>query len=482
MINETTPVQELLPATRNNLIQTYDDIDEKFNLLSSSLYFPAAAPDKDDVWVTPVTKITNVLQKSGISDDHMRIALLNLLIMNSAHLGYPCALEIIDDLYAGADKIFHICSELTPKNFMINFSRKMTLDALYEAREDIKGKVIVAIDSIEFEKIKEKLNSFLKNQYFVDELHIDGFSVKKELKGPTGCLVITKNQKNVILADPSFFKFYLQSSSKPAQYVSELPEQERAMLRLNSKLLTKSFERLQYHQVKIPYNDQIINYLQQDRITQSKIETLLRILRIITIINNSPPMDKIEILTTFSKSDAAEISLALGQPDILPKELVATKTDYYIFHKLMSGLLQKEDVYISDLRKRIFNVVKKINLDKLNVTTFNGPDISKYEKLNVIKADNSPCWATMEQILNTLCNDGGPEVSESTLWKNIHEVIKFNFIGEGKISGTSRKGYFIKFMDIDDTIELPHPSNIYDGMNNKKIKIINPFSGEVDEI
>jgi hypothetical protein len=37
-------------------------------------------------------------------------------------------------------------------------------------------------------------------------------------------------------------------------------------------------------------------------------------------------------------------------------------------------------------------------------------------------------------------------------------------------------------MEIGDTIELPHPSDIDDYIINEKIKIINPFSGEDEEI
>ncbi|MGA3282612.1 MAG: hypothetical protein ABSD50_16720, partial [Smithella sp.] len=115
-------------------------------------------------------------------------------------------------------------------------------------------------------------------------------------------------------------------------------------------------------------------------------------------------------------------------------------------------------------------------------STWSSSKASKYEKLEVIKAENSPCWATIDHLLIEINKEGGQEISNATLYKDLHELIKIGFIGEGKYSGINKKGYYITTMEIGDTIELPQPSDIDDQMFSGKIKIVNPLTEEVDEV
>lgn len=483
-INETTPAVELLPAEVKYPAQINSHIEEQ--LKYTSLYLPAAAPDKNNIWNTPIINIVNIMKRSGISPDHLKTALLALFNLNSAHLGNPFALELIDESYAGADKIIRICSELTPNEFLINFSHKVTLENLQAEKYQIKGRTIVGFDSMEFEKVKKQINQFLNNQKLIDDIILPSrrgaVPLKIELTGPTGCVLITDNRKKIILEYPSFLKCFLQSSSNPGIYVSDLSPQESARLKYDSRLLTASLERLNCQPIKIPYSGQLINFLQKKRVAQDKIETLLRILRIVTIINHSPPLNGIEFLSTFAKSDSTEVALAFGHTVAPLSGLIAKKVDYYVFWKLVSGFIQSEDTFLSDRQKKIFNVVKNLSLNKLASSTCVNPQASKYEKLSAIKADNSPCWSTIDQILIEINSDSGEEISSATLYKDMQELIKVGFIGEGKYSGINKKGYYVTATEIVDTIELPHPSDIDDHMFNGKIKIVNPLTGEGEEV
>jgi len=480
-------IKNLTVDQSKNAVQLCSPIDEQPKSLFSYLYLPSAAPDRDNIWKTPMTDITDLLTMSGVPSDQMQISLITLLILSSAHLGNPISLELIDDSYAGADNILRICTGLTPDNFLLNFSRKLIFNDILTEKDRIKGRSIVGFDSIEFEKVKNKINLLLKNQRLIDELtlssKVGSHPIRIEITGPTSCVLITNNPKKLILTDPSFLRCYLQPSSQSISYVSELSQQDQAKLKVYSNFMKNNLERLQHQKITIPYRDNIIKYLEKTKIARDKVETLLRMLRVITIINNSPPLNGIELLSNYSKSDLTTVATAFGNSIVPPTELTATKVDYYIFWILMSGFIQNEDTYLTENQKRIFEVIKKHNEKGLATLTMNDPNDSKYEKLNLIAADNSPAQITQEQIFIEINKNGGDEIkSKDTLYKYIQELLKIGLIGVKKYSGLNKYGYYVTTWEMTDTVKLPHPSEIDHPVMKNKIKIRNPLTGEIDEV
>jgi hypothetical protein len=57
-------------------------------------------------------------------------------------------------------------------------------------------------------------------------------------------------------------------------------------------------------------------------------------------------------------------------------------------------------------------------------------------------------------------------------------------IQEGKYPAPKNKnGYFVTSFDSEDTVSLPHPSEIEDPFLGKaKIKIQNPITGKIEEV
>lgn len=484
---ENIEIKDLILGQSKNAMQLNSPIYEQPKAFFSYLCLPSAAPDPDNIWNTPMIDITKLLTRSGIPSDHLKISLITLLTLNSAHLETPVSLELIDDSYAGADNILRICTGLTPNVYLLNFSRKLTFNDLLTEKDKIKGRAIVGYDSVEFEKIKDKINLLLKNQSLIEELTLSskfgGVPHRIDITGPTSCVLITKNPKKLILTDPSFLRCYLQPSSQSVAYVSELSQEDQANLKVHSNLMQINLERLQHQKVTIPYTDQITQHLVKTKNAHDKVETLLRMLRVITIINNSPPLNAIELLSKISNTHQAVVATAFGNSLSLPKELIATKVDYYIFWILMSGFIQNEEVFLTEQQKRIFEVVKNHNLKGLVSSTMNLPNTSKYEKLNDIAAENSPAQITQEQIFIEINNDGGDEIkSKDTLYKYIQELLKIGLISVKKYSGLNKYGYYVTTWEMNDTIKLPHPSEIDHPVMKEIIKIRNPITGEINEV
>ena len=479
-------IKDLILGQSKNAMQQYTPKDEQIESIRSSLYLSPAARGEDNNWNTPILDIAKLLMRSGVPSDHLRVSLITLLTLLSAHLNNHIELELIDEAYAGADNILRICTSLTPQDFLINLSRKITFETLLAEKDNLKGRAIVGFDSVEFEKVKEKINLLLKNQSLVDESTIQtmrgSLSQRVVIEGPTACVLMTRNSKKLILNDPSFLKCYLQPSSLAIADVSGLSPKERAKLTVDYNNRKANLGRLQHQDVKIPYREQIIQHLEKTKIALGKFETLMRMLSLITIINKYSPIGINEFVSSYGNTDPATVALAYDIPVIPKIELTADKVDYYIFWILMSGFIQNEEVFLTEQQKRIFEVVKNYNLLGLASLTMNNPNDSKYEKLNAIATENSPAQISQEQLLVEINKDGGEEIKSGTLYNNIQILLKSDVIGVKKYSSLNKNGYFVKDLEISDTIRFPHPAEIDHPAMKEIIKIRNPLTGEIDEV
>ena len=67
--------------------------------------------------VSPLVKISDVLQKHGVSKTRLREAIAILLSIMSSKLGDPVPMIITEDEGAGAVELLYTCLNYVPKNF-----------------------------------------------------------------------------------------------------------------------------------------------------------------------------------------------------------------------------------------------------------------------------------------------------------------------------------------------------------------------------
>jgi hypothetical protein len=445
---------------------------------------PAAPVGPDRVWkLNFFLDAVKVFRKQNLPPDHIRLGLIFLVALTSAHVGNPIVLEVIDDVAAGAADLLQRCKELTGVSFWKTFNQ-MSVDDLAKSKDDIKGKCIAEGDSSKFEKGKEPLNQFLADRKLIDQrtvmTPVGNRSMTTEILGPTACVLITKNPKKLILTHPTFWGIHFKP---PIQgfYAPELEEREKARLKVKNDVIKSYLQRLQEVQVKIPYRDAIVQHLQgsKNQYVVKKIDMLLRMLKVVTIINYSSCMTAGEIYNRFHGSDPRTVELALGLPSIPQESLIARKADYVTFWMLVDGTVKIEEVSFSERERRVFRVVKDFNEGALG-TGFMPPNATKFDKLAQIP--NSPStWPDLPTIFKRVNEDGGEEIGKTpTVYSVLQELEEKGVIKNAKDPNGRQHGYYVTTWELSDTISLPDPAAIEDPFTGKEpIEVINPISGKV---
>lgn len=468
------------------LVPKTPSVDE---ILSSiQIYIPPAAPvGPGGIWETPFSAFAEFFKAQNLPPEHVQMGLINLVVLTSGHLGHPVVLEIIDDASAGAPDLVEKCMDLTGDFFWTSF-KQMPLEDLIGAKDDIKGKTIVGLNSSGFEKGKEEINRFLANQKLITQpivrsAKFGNFFPTIEIVGPTGCVLTSKNPKKLILTHPTFLGIHFKPTIQ-GFYAPELEEMDEAQQELDRDRIRESLQRLKENQVRIPYRDTIIQHLRglKHQSALGKAEMLFRMLKVITIVNNSPPMTQSEFFGRFYNSSPTTVALAKGLPGIPQGALTARKVDYYILFVLVSEILKDEEVSFSERERRVFRVVKGCNEDVLR-TIFTSLDPTKFEKLAQIPRTPS-AWPDLEAIFERVNKDGGEEIgSTSTVYNDLQELVRKEVIKNAKDPNGRQHGYYVTTWELSDTISLPDPSLIEDpatGMDIIKVK--NPITGMVEEI
>lgn len=485
--NENLPTEnsreELVLSKRE--ITLFPRLTSEDEIVTSFPFFLPAAKETEDGWENSFVYISNYLRREGFSSDLQRIALITQIALNSAHLDNPVGVELFENPSGQAATIINTCAELTPE-FFVKRCSKLTPDDFLRQKDQWKGISILGIDSTGFEKVQEKLNQFLTDQKLVEETiertKKRDIPIRYELEGPTACVFATKDARKRILTRPSFLHFHLPATSMKAK--CERDAAEEGQMQGERDAIKISFERLSPHIVKIPFGQQFSALLQQSPFSPAleKIETFLKMIRVITIINYSPPLTKREVVTRLYRTDPRIIDAASGLPTRVLPTLIAGKLEYYIFRVLMSGLLRKKGVPLTAKQNKLFQTIKNRNIGRLPSVMTSAS--KNYEKLAVIAA-GPQTWATRDQLFEDV-NQGPGEPIEDTylLFLELQALAQTGVIREKKIPDLGDSmGYFVTRFDIDDIIPLPKPDEVCDSSCGEgKITVQNPITAEWDEV
>jgi hypothetical protein len=451
-----------------------------------------AGPEK--IWETPFSHMANVLKVQGVPDSHLKAALLILLVLNSPRLGYPLVLEIINDEEKTGMSLLKKCLTLVPTTFYEEFDDP-SKNIFVRERRELKGKVIISDDSSKYKNVASNLNSLLDRQKIplkkTQKGEYGGNPRRIVISGPVGFISIAQNSKRTVLTFPSFLKIHLPAGEPipdPRRIFNpkEVTDTQKSRFDLLLGYFINGFKRLQALPVRVPFSNILSAHLAKSKNTP-KLNTFLDTIRIISIINNTLPESEEEYLVRTRGVEMKLARSALGTGNIQQHPLVASKVDYYILWSLMSGLIKNdnEDVFLTELQKRIFEVIKAYNLSGFATTFKKDLPMSDSEKLTTIE-NYSECWISQEKIFEEVNKDGREKVSNTQkIGRELRPMRDDKkIIADKNIPGEKNKpGYYVTTFDIQETVPLPEPSEIEDPVLKKeKIKIINPITGEIDEI
>ena len=166
--------------------------------------------------------------------------------------------------------------------------------------------------------------------------------------------------------------------------------------------------------------------------------------------------------------------------------ILSTKVDYFYFWHIVKEVLTINNSGLTNREIRVFNALKKINLEILSSMTFINLIIDTEE--DILKTlhhdENSAAWAGREKIEKTVNCDGEEELSQSGINESIQQLLNKQIIDKKKDSAMKRRlVYAVNQLATASKIEFPHPSDIEDPVyRGKTVLVVNPLTGDVEKI
>ncbi len=502
----------------NSIIRTDNyssqtDVDKIILTLHQSNHAMSEIPFK-----SLLCSVGEVIKKMNCDFNCLQHYLFSVLALLSAKLNDPLAVAITEDEGAGATQFLDICLKIVPAEFYIEFT-DLNKDLFWRGHKSFHGRMIVAFRSLGLQKQLINIFLHLERSMLVDQ------KLKKEnpneiesiiIDGKLGFITILSSLKDIILSHPSVIRLHLTTDERFAlqnliDEAKNMEEYDQNLLSIKLAQIRKYFKKVEPLSVKIPYAQQILDAFITKKTNNLKdlFKNILRIIKLITIINNIPlPTNEdlyadylginVKIIKNIKKShdaDFAQNPLLSGkskenistQPTEQNSNIIqSTKVDYYYFWYIAKDVLTINNTGLTNREIRVFNALKKINLEILSSMTFiklisdNDEDILK----TLHHEENNIAWASREKIEKTVNCGGEDELSQSGINESIQQLLEKQIIDKKKDSAMKRRlVYAINQLATASKIEFPHPSDIEDPVyRGKTVLVVNPLTGDVEKI
>ena len=450
-----------------------------------------------------------ILRGYGIRSQLLKVGLIVWTALNSARSGDPLSVVLTETDGANATSILNICMRMTPKSSILEFT-ELPSKTLFKGGPQFRGKAIVSFDSGGFKRGFQNLAQLLERGRVVSHQPPPGKEQSSglqqhEVEGPIALVTIARDPKDPILTLPFILRLHL--TSDPKSQTQRLMDKakpadptEQSRLILESALLVKRLEKLTDNPVVIPFADQLLKAL-DSRIQdfETKVDLIFRLLKNIARINALPLITQEDIMSDYLRIDKSVISqfllsdsgqevkllpgVVLNPQAITPSTgpLTVTKEDYYILWLLMDGTLPSVDEFLTERQQGVFEAIKQINLAYFKGKTFIDP--LKDPEAEVLKTLHDPgnigAWADRVAISNTIAAAIGMNMSESTLYAELRDLLKKKLLESvDDPASKNKKVYAVARLNPLGFIRLPHPSKI----DAQQIQVVNPITGSVDTI
>jgi len=455
----------------------------------SSVFFDPVIISRDNTFRSPLCTAADVLSQQGLNHRLTKYGLLTLLTLCSARLGYSSCLVLVDETTSTAQSLLSLIKPLMPKQAVIE-CMSLSTEKLYLAAEDLKSKTIINPDYNGLKNVKTDLEHLVEHGYVSrQEKIISKFKKGLELleiTGPVSVLTVCNDPSNSDWKGSSVLKVFIN----PDDACSDERQINADALHVETCRIAKSFERLQVSKVEIPFMEDIQSKIRGSNIlvTENMIKPLKYLISIIAIINNPPPFLEDEIIAAVYGVEKERLRNWLSvigyEADTIPTKkndaMIATKVDYYIASLLLDGRIESDNKVLTERQLRIFKAIERWNVGKLGGIFVNMDNV--VEKLAAI-ARNSNTWTDRENIFTEVNKDRQNFVPLSTINNDLQVLMSMNIIERQKPPRKNKFGYFILTPNAGAAIMLPHPSEIIDPVyEGKKVKVVNPLTGQIEEI
>ena len=446
----------------------------------------------------PIYRGADLLRKSGLQSDDLRLALLALPVMNSAYLGHPLTVVISDD-NGRAEVALNPVIQMVPPDRVLQL-QQLTPELIFHREEPLKRRCILAKNSKSLCKLACYLNPLLgsglaemQNPY---KSRYGSRIEKLPAEGPVSCILILDKAVECPLQHPFILRVRARTGHDSRSLIpyNDNACHDRDLFDVDLATLRLILEFATPQRVEVPFAADLSKKLVTHNFNHSlKLdEVILRFVRILAILNNMKAPSIIDMQARLLNVDASKLAKwQFQRNDILSNKLLpggdshscsrqgpitATKIDYYLFWVLANGLIDLGEDQLTHSQLRIFEALKNVNLQGLKVSTFSNT-VGNSDAL--ISISNSEiAWVRRETILKEVNADGQEEISISTLMKELGHLLNAGHIEKHKQDGKRDNYYHVVTMSVGKPLELPHPSEIIESVyKGKSVEVINPLSG-----
>ncbi|MGV7223231.1 MAG: hypothetical protein ACQ9MH_17090 [Nitrospinales bacterium] len=429
-----------------------------------------------------IVKIANVLRNQGVATTHLCQAMAIIIGILSPRLGDPVPMIITEDEGAGALELLQACLNLVPEDSWVEKSAGTGSKGV---ELDFEGKTLICYEA---DTAKDLLSRLLTET----ELRSKIVQTKRQsiVKEPTAFVALTKNPRNPLLQNRYVTRIHIpadeQSKTNRLESLirkSDLDSQRQH--KIESACLRTLLSRIKANPVDIDFADKIIakdaSKLQN---AVPYVDSMFRILRNITRINNSPQLHPEELQAAFIGLDFEDLTAIDTAKDNEP--LKPTKVDYHYFLMIYSDMFNINNDFLTDRQLNIYHVI----LDQSYAYQRRFRTNRKFTPQQILDlyqskgAGFSNGWATRANILANLKTIGYENISYGTLHNELQVLLKRELIGEKKVPHKKNEFGYAATRFIDDaSLFVTNPVDIDDPKSKKEVvEVFNFLSGKTEKI
>jgi hypothetical protein len=450
--------------------------DEPFEILKK--FFPIEAKSAGDE--SPLVKISGILRNHGIYDSHTKEALAIIIGIMSSRLGDPIPIVITEDEGAGASQVLDTCLDLVPED---SWALAPTSNQKGSSTDQIlEGRTLVSYDA---DKEKEMFRSILAENERKNALKVLQKRGIASNLGRISFVAISKNLNNPILQNPYVTRIHINAdNASKIHRLDSMTQDSDVKNNFNTEIESACsrtlLKRISPHPVNIQFADKIVD---QSAFNLQNIiplyELTLRMIRNITRLNNPRQLDPREPFAAFIGIDFEEIIRFEKSGEDHKKVLESTKVDYHHFNLIFGDNIRSLNDYMSPRQERIYECIRTFNMTKAE--HFVKKSNSELEILKHLLApiNVSSYWIDRFTLLDMVNADGGEQISSSTLFKELNELMKRDLIVRGKPkSRTLGYVHCVKKFPEKSSIAKTPVSEILDPViNGKEVEVRNFLTG-----
>ncbi len=416
-------------------------------------------------------RVATILHEEGVPRKSIKAGLLIFLTMNSARLGSSFSTIIqTQDNAADAEILISKCKRLVPQESVVEITNFSSSD-FYTAGDLFKKKVLICNDLNSVKRIASDLQSLILTGEATKQVTTKSkFEIRttpRHIQGPVAFIGIETKEDSGLFNHASFLRIPLYDEAQ--DFRVELLNLHAEGLVFEKNLVQNYLRQFEEKKIRIPFEAKLSSLILNQRpdFYRHKMALVHKIISICTIFNNPAPPRITKLLAEITKNTEDDL-LGWLRPkfenlDLCAKEdkeirFSATQLEYDTVKNLLNNTLPIRQRITFTFKQNLFQIVKTINLQQLQSSTFQDDESSMLFVLNSYEN----YWAKIEFIYKYYNKSKPTITSIQKIESELAEMKKIGLIEKRKFKDKDQHGYFICTLNIDQGILMPSADELFE--------------------